>query len=129
MSANPLTALLDQLATVLNRNVAQSQRTSTLVTQLEGRVLALALEGTPITLFFKVSSGRVTIDSRHEGTTDARLAGTPARRSACFRGPGPARQTACAVPAAGSRATPRSHSGSRTCCSRRSRTSRKNCRA
>jgi ubiquinone biosynthesis protein UbiJ len=77
LSANPLTALLDQLATVLNRNVAQSQRTSTLVTQLEGRVLALALEGTPITLFFKVSTGRVTIDTRHEGTTDARLAGTP----------------------------------------------------
>ncbi|HEX6572489.1 MAG TPA: SCP2 sterol-binding domain-containing protein [Steroidobacteraceae bacterium] len=77
MSANPLTALLDQLATVLNRNVAQSQRTSTLVTQLEGRVLALALEGTPITLFFKVRSGRVTIDTRHEGGADARLAGTP----------------------------------------------------
>jgi ubiquinone biosynthesis protein UbiJ len=77
LSANPLTALLDQLATVLNRNVAQSKRTSTLVTQLEGRVLALALEGTPITLFFRVSSGRVTIDTRHEGMTDARLAGTP----------------------------------------------------
>lgn len=77
MSANPLGVLLGQLATVLNRNVALSERATTLAGQLDGRVLGLTLEGTPITLFFKVEQGRVLIDSRHEGDTDASLSGTP----------------------------------------------------
>ncbi|HET9694327.1 MAG TPA: SCP2 sterol-binding domain-containing protein [Steroidobacteraceae bacterium] len=77
MSANPATVLLGQLAAVLNRNVAQSARATTLAAQLDGRVLALALEGTPVSLFFKVSDGRIAIDTRHDGATDASLAGTP----------------------------------------------------
>ena len=77
MSANPLNVLLGQLAASLNRNVAQSERASSLATQLDGRVLALVLEGTPVTLWFKVHDGDVAIETRHEGTADARLAGTP----------------------------------------------------
>ena len=77
MSANPFNALLGQLATILNRNVALSDRATALAGQLDGRVLGLTLEGTPITLFFKVVSGRVVIDTRHEGEADASLAGTP----------------------------------------------------
>ena len=77
MSANPLHALLGQLAAVLNRNVAQSTRATTLATQLDGRVLGLALEGTPVTLYFKVAAGRIAIDLGHEGEPDASLAGTP----------------------------------------------------
>ena len=77
MSANPFTVLLGELAAALNRNVAQSERGSMLATQLDGRVLALVLEGTPVTLYFRVEDGRVSIDTRHDGPTDARLAGTP----------------------------------------------------
>jgi ubiquinone biosynthesis protein UbiJ len=66
LSANPLDVLLGQLAASLNRNVGQSERASTLAAQLDGRVLALVLEGTPMTLWFKVHEGEV-----------ARLAGTP----------------------------------------------------
>jgi ubiquinone biosynthesis protein UbiJ len=77
LSASPLDVLLGQLAASLNRNVAQSDRAATLARQLEGRVLALALEGTPLTLWFVVNDGRVAIASRHEGAPDARLAGTP----------------------------------------------------
>ena len=77
MSANPVNVLLGQLAAALNRNVEQSERAATLAAQLEGRVLALVLEGTPMTLWFKVNEGRVAIDTRHEGQADARLAGTP----------------------------------------------------
>ncbi|HET7202987.1 MAG TPA: SCP2 sterol-binding domain-containing protein [Steroidobacteraceae bacterium] len=77
MSAAPVDALLRQLATVLNRNVGQSTRATTLTAQLDGRVLALALEGTPVTLYFKIGDGRIAIDTRHEGDVDARLAGTP----------------------------------------------------
>ena len=77
MSASPLDALLRELATVLNRNVATSERATTLVGQLDGRVLGLTLEGTPVTLFFAVAAGRVTIGTRHEGQVDASLTGTP----------------------------------------------------
>jgi ubiquinone biosynthesis protein UbiJ len=77
LSANPLNVLLGQLAASLNRNVGQSERAATLAAQLDGRVLALVLEGTPMTLWFRVNGGQVAIDTRHEGTADARLAGTP----------------------------------------------------
>ena len=77
MSAAPLNALLGELATVLNRNVALSPRATMLAAQLEGRALALALEGTPVTLYFRVADGRITIDTRQEGAADASLAGTP----------------------------------------------------
>ncbi|MGI9247289.1 MAG: ubiquinone biosynthesis accessory factor UbiJ [Steroidobacteraceae bacterium] len=77
MSTNPLGMLLDPLATVLNRNVAASERATALAGQLDGRVLGLTLEGTPLTLFFKVAQGRVLIDTRHEGEADASLSGTP----------------------------------------------------
>jgi ubiquinone biosynthesis accessory factor UbiJ len=77
LSANPFNVLLGQLATVLNRNVAQSNRAAALLAQLDGRVLGLTLEGTPVTLYFKVADGRIGIDTRREGATDASLSGTP----------------------------------------------------
>jgi ubiquinone biosynthesis protein UbiJ len=77
LSANPLQALLRQLATVFNRNIAQSGRARTLAEQLEGRSLALRLETTALSFFFIVRDGRMTIETRHEGEADATLAGTP----------------------------------------------------
>ena len=78
MSANPVNALLSRLASVFNRNVAQSERATSLAGQLNGRVLALALESTPLTLYFAVNDGRITIDTRHgAGEPDASLAGSP----------------------------------------------------
>jgi ubiquinone biosynthesis accessory factor UbiJ len=77
LSANPINALLEQLSTVLNRNVEQSSRASALALQLDNRVLALTFEGTPFTLYFKVADGHIAIDTRHEGAADANLSGTP----------------------------------------------------
>ena len=77
MSANPVNAMFSRLAAILNRNVAQSSRARTAAERLEGRVLSLALEGTPLTLFFRVAEGRITIDTQHEGVADASLSGTP----------------------------------------------------
>jgi len=77
LSASPVNAIVGRLAAVLNRNVAQSNRASTLAEQLEGRALALVLEGTPLTLFFKVAAGRIVIETRHEGDADATLSGSP----------------------------------------------------
>src|SRR5512144_2275783 len=78
MSASPVHFVFDRLAAVLNRNVRQSDRARTAAAQLEGRVLSLALEGPPLTLYFRIHEGHVAIETRHEGTTvDASLAGTP----------------------------------------------------
>jgi len=77
LSANPVNAMFSRLAAILNRNVAQSSRARTAAERLEGRVLSLALEGTPLTLFFRVAEGRITIDTQHEGVADASLSGTP----------------------------------------------------
>ena len=77
MSANPLQAMLRQLAIIFNRNIAQSGRARTLAEQLEGRSLALRLEATALSFFFIVRDGRMTIETQHEGEADATLAGTP----------------------------------------------------
>lgn len=77
MSANPLQAMLRQLAAIFNRNIAQSGRARVLAEQLEGRSLALRLEATALSFFFVVRDGRMTIETQHEGEADATLAGTP----------------------------------------------------
>ena len=77
MSANPLQAMLRQLAAIFNRNIAQSGRARALAEQLEGRSLALRLEATALSFFFIVRDGRMTIETQHEGEADATLAGTP----------------------------------------------------
>jgi ubiquinone biosynthesis accessory factor UbiJ len=77
LSANPVAAIFQRLSTMLNRNVAQSERASALAQQLEGRALSLVLEGTPVTLFFRIADGRIAIDTRDTGEADATLTGSP----------------------------------------------------
>jgi ubiquinone biosynthesis protein UbiJ len=78
LSANPLNALFGRLAALLNRNVEQSPRATALAGQLEGRTLALTLEGTPLTLRFRVQDGRFDIDAEGDAqAADASLAGSP----------------------------------------------------
>jgi ubiquinone biosynthesis protein UbiJ len=69
--------LLDRLESVLNRNVAQSRKAKALVRQLDGKVLSLTAQGTPLALFFLAHGGEIRIVTRHEGATDASLSGTP----------------------------------------------------
>jgi ubiquinone biosynthesis protein UbiJ len=68
---------LDRLQETLNRNVAESRRAQAICRQLDGRVMALVAQETPIRLYFKAADGRLVLDSRHEGETDARIEGTP----------------------------------------------------
>jgi ubiquinone biosynthesis protein UbiJ len=77
LSANPVNAVFDRLSTLLNRNVAQSERATALAQQLEGRGFALVFEGTPVTIFFRVADGRIALDTRDAGAVDARLSGSP----------------------------------------------------
>jgi ubiquinone biosynthesis protein UbiJ len=69
--------LLERLEAILNRNVAESRRAQALARQLDGRAMALRVEGTPLEFYFLAEGGRLAIASRHEGTTDASLSGTP----------------------------------------------------
>jgi ubiquinone biosynthesis protein UbiJ len=69
--------LLERLESVLNRNVGESRRAQALARQLEGRVMSLTVEGTPLAFFFRAAGGRLAITSRHDGAADASLSGTP----------------------------------------------------
>jgi ubiquinone biosynthesis protein UbiJ len=69
--------LLERLESILNRNVAESRRAQALARQLDGRVMSLTVEGTPLAFFFRAEGGRLAITSRHDGAADASLSGTP----------------------------------------------------
>jgi ubiquinone biosynthesis protein UbiJ len=69
--------LLERLESLLNRNIADSRRAQALCRQLDGRVVSLAVQGTPVTLHFKADGGRIALAPRHDGAADASLSGTP----------------------------------------------------
>lgn len=69
--------LLERLEEALNRNVAGSRRAQALCRQLDGRVVSLAVIGTPFEFYFKARGGRVSLAPRNEGAADAMLSGTP----------------------------------------------------
>ena len=69
--------LLDRLAELLNRNIADSRKAQALCRQLDGRVVSLTVEGTPLAFFFRAEGGRVSLAPNHDGAADASLSGTP----------------------------------------------------
>lgn len=69
--------LIERLQEVLSRGIADSRRAQALCRQLDGRVMSLAAVGTPLTLYFLAREGRIALSTRHEGSTDASLSGTP----------------------------------------------------
>ena len=68
---------LAPLEAVLNRNIAASTAARALCARLEGKVLALHVEGAPVSLYFKAHGEHVTLDTTHEGAPSATLSGTP----------------------------------------------------
>jgi ubiquinone biosynthesis accessory factor UbiJ len=70
--------LLERLEEALNRNVAESRKAQALCRQLDGRVISLAVTGTPLEFFFSARDGRLSLSPRSEGApADAALSGTP----------------------------------------------------
>jgi ubiquinone biosynthesis protein UbiJ len=69
--------LLERLGDLLNRNIAESRRAQSLCRQLDGRVVALKVEGTPLEFYFSADGGRVAVAPRAERPADASLSGTP----------------------------------------------------
>jgi ubiquinone biosynthesis protein UbiJ len=69
--------LLERLAELLNRNIADSRRAQSLARQLDGRTVSLVVEGTPLEFYFKADGGRIALTASHGGAADATLSGTP----------------------------------------------------
>jgi len=69
--------VLDRLEAILNRNVADSRRAQSLARRLDARVMSLAVEGTPLTIFLRAEGGRLVLTPRHDGPADATISGTP----------------------------------------------------
>jgi len=69
--------VLDRLEGILNRNVADSRRAQALARRLDGRVMSLVVEGTPLTIFLRAEGGRLALTPRHDGPADATISGTP----------------------------------------------------
>lgn len=81
---------------VLNRNIAASATAQQLCRQLHGKMLALHVTGTPVSIFFRGIADRMQLDTKGEGEASATLSGTPlsllrltgARPEAAIRGGG-----------------------------------------
>lgn len=68
---------LSPLESVLNRNLAASSTARALCRRLDTKVLALHVEGTPLSIYFKSHGEQMSLDTKHDGTPHATLSGTP----------------------------------------------------
>jgi len=68
---------LTPLESLLNRNIAASSAARALCRRLDGKVMALHVEGMPLSIFFKSNGVQMSLDTQHEGTPNATLSGTP----------------------------------------------------
>jgi ubiquinone biosynthesis protein UbiJ len=69
--------LLEQIASVLNRNVSASSRAQSLCERLEGRSLGVHIEGLRLDVVAHVDAGRIALAGHAEREPDARVSGTP----------------------------------------------------
>lgn len=68
---------LTPLESLLNRNIAASSAARALCRRMDAKVLALHLEGLPLSIYFCSHGERMTLDTKHEGMPNATLSGTP----------------------------------------------------
>lgn len=68
---------LTPLEAILNRNIAASPTARALCKRLDGKVLALHLEGSPLDLYFSARSEQMSLATGHDGPVNATLSGTP----------------------------------------------------
>jgi ubiquinone biosynthesis protein UbiJ len=68
---------LTPLESLLNRNIAASSAARALCRRLDTKVMALHVEGMPLSIYFKSNGEQMSLDTQHEGTPNATLSGTP----------------------------------------------------
>ena len=82
---------LSPLESLLNRNIAASSAARASCRRLDGKVLALHVEGMPLSIFFRAQGEQMCLDTTYEGAPNATLSGTPL---SLLRMAGPAPETA-----------------------------------
>lgn len=68
---------LSPLESALNRNIAASSAARALCQRLDSKVLALHVEGMPLSIYFKAQGEQMSLDTKYDGTPNATLSGTP----------------------------------------------------
>lgn len=68
--------LLRRIEADLERRIRASETATALLVALEGRSLAVILEGAPLTLYLTAMPGRLAVDSRIDDPPDARVEGS-----------------------------------------------------
>lgn len=68
---------LTPLESVLNRNIAASSAARALCQRLNGKVMALHLEGLPLSIYFTSQGEQMSLETQYAGTPSATLSGTP----------------------------------------------------
>lgn len=68
---------LAPLESLLNRNIAASSTARSLCRRLDTKVLALHVDGVPLSIYFKSQGESMSLDTKHEGEPNATLSGTP----------------------------------------------------
>lgn len=68
---------LTPLESLLNRNIAASSAAKALCRRLDTKVLAVHIEGLPLSIYFRSQGEQMSLDTRHEGAASATLSGTP----------------------------------------------------
>ena len=68
---------LTPLESALNRNIAASSSARALCKRLDSKVLALHVEGMPLSIYFRAQGEQMSLDTTCDGTPNATLSGTP----------------------------------------------------
>lgn len=69
--------ILSRLQDLLNRSIESSGRARDLCRQLDGHLMSLAVEGTPVRIYMDVRDGQVALAPETGRTADASISGTP----------------------------------------------------
>ena len=73
---NPLEVLMQAIARVLNRNIRESTPARELVTQLEGKVIAIRVRDTALAGYFEIADSAIELRPEHEAEPDVAITGS-----------------------------------------------------
>lgn len=73
---NPLEALLQPIARVLNRNIRESTRASELCRRLDGKLIAIRVRDTGLCGYFEIDSNGLQLSTSNEGEPDVVITGS-----------------------------------------------------
>jgi ubiquinone biosynthesis protein UbiJ len=73
---NPLEILMQAIARVLDRNIQESTPARELVSQLEGKVIAIRVRDTALAGYFEIADGAIELRPEHEAEPDVAITGS-----------------------------------------------------